>query len=43
MQISEIQQKMEKKVFVSGIFAIELDDVNSHYYKKYTCHQQSMC
>ena len=37
MQISEIKQKIEKKLFVSEIIAFDWIAVNSPYYKENTC------
>ena len=43
MRTSEVQQRIEKDVFASLIIPFELFVVNSNYYKKNSCHGQSMC
>ena len=43
MQISKIQEKIHKKLFVFKIIASELVALNCLYEQEITCHQQSMC
>ena len=43
MHISEIEQKIKKKCFVSEIMAYEIVAVNSAYCDGNTCHRQLMC
>ena len=42
MHISEMQQKIEKKSFVSEIMALEIVKVYSAYCCRNTCHRQLM-
>ena len=43
MQISEMQEKIEKKLLVFEIIASELVALNCLYEEENTCHRQSMC
>ena len=43
MQISKMQKKYQKKLFVFEIIASELKALNCLYSEEITCHQQSMC
>ena len=43
IQILEMEQKVEKKLFVFYITAFELVAGNYQYYKEFTCYRQSMC
>ena len=43
MQISKMQAKIRKKIFVFKIIASELVALNCLYSEENTCHQQSMC
>ena len=43
MHIAEVQQKIEKKSFVSEIMAFEIIVVNSAYCGGNTCHRQLTC
>ena len=42
MHISEMQQKIQKKAFVSEIMALEINAVNSAYSCRKTCDRQLM-
>ena len=42
MQISKIQEKIDKKLFVFKIIASEFVSLNCLYEQEITCHQQSM-
>ena len=43
MSISELQQKIQKRFFVSEVIPFELVGVNSHYYKGNMFYRQSLC
>ena len=38
-----MQEKIQKKIFVSEIIASEIVPLNCLYKEENTCHQQSMC
>ena len=43
MKILEMEQKIEKNIFVFQIIAFELGVANSHNLEQDTCRRQSMC
>ena len=43
MQISKMEKKIEKKLFIFEIIASELVALNCVYYEENTSYQQSMC